>query len=443
MKDTVSKILAPHKKKKIVISVSGGIDSLVLLDILMELNYSLVVVNFNHQQRKESVTEANYIKDLCKNNNISFEYFILNIDENENFQSVASDLRRKHLIDVAKKYHTDVIVTAHHLNDLAETIILKLSRGSNLLGYAGMQQSYYKYYMYFIKPLLYVAKEEIINYAKKHNIKYFFDQSNLSEDYTRNKIRHNVIPYLIKDNSAFLTKVIEYNKNLSDAFNFIRNETIKFLNGSLSFNIDEFLKLDEALKVDVIAYMLEEHNLNISTEKIMMITDFLASSGPNATLDLGDNLEFIKVYDSAHIALKSKILPFKQQLYFDKENILPNGKVIILNNKIEENISNPLYLCYNNKVQPLYARTRKDGDKLYFPYGHKKLKDFYIDKKVPLNERDNDILIVDNDDNILAVLGKYTNNHPDLTDKLILIYRRKWHEFRQSNWKSFSFSRWN
>lgn len=425
MEKIVNKILKPHSSKKIIVSVSGGIDSLVLLDILKKLKFNLIVVNFNHQQRKESVVEANYIKELCEKNNIIFEYFILKINKNESFQTAASELRKKHLISIAKKYNTDVILTAHHLNDLAETVLLKLSRGSNLLGYAGMQQCYNKSGLFFIKPLLYVSKDKIKEYAEKEKIKYFLDESNLSLDYTRNKIRLNVVPFLIQDNPAFLNKIIDYNKSLSAAFTYIRKKTRDFLNNSSSFSLIKFSKLDKVLKMDIIAFLLEKHHLNITTEKISMILDYLFSSGPNAKLDLGNSLEFVKAYDLVYISEKKETLSFKQKLYFDKKNILPNGNVIIFNNKTDENLSNHIILCYNKKVQPLYARTRKDGDRLYFSYGHKKLKDFYIDNKIPLVERDNDILIVDKEDNILAVLGRYTNNHQDLKEKINLIYRRK------------------
>lgn len=433
MKNIVNEVLLPHKEKKIIVSVSGGIDSLVLLDILINLKLNIVVVNFNHQQRKQSLIEAEYIKDLCLKETITFEYFLLDIALKDNFQSASSNLRKKHLVSVAKKYKTDVIITAHHLNDLAETVLLKLSRGSNLLGYAGMQQSYKKDNIYFVKPLLYVSKEEINIYAKNNNINYFIDESNLTDSYTRNKIRLNVIPYLITENSAFLNKIIDYNKLLSNSFKYIRKETLKFLNTSLSFNATDFKNLDKTLKFDVIAYLLEQKDLNITNEKITMILEYIDNSGPNRTLDLGNNYEFVKEYDLVYVEKKAILKPFKQQLYFDKENVLPNGDVIIINNKISGKVSNHINICYNEKVQPLYARTRKPGDKLYFSYGHKKLKKFYIDEKVPLKERKTDVLIVDNNDTILAILGRYVNNHQDLKDTFTLNYRRKQNDFRQSN----------
>ena len=104
---------------------------------------------------------------------------------------------------------------------------------------------------------------------------------------------------------------------------------------------------------------------------------------------------------------------------------MKNGDVIIFNNNFNVNNNNEFVLCYNKLVLPLYARTRKPGDKLYFSFGHKKLKDFYIDKKIPLQKRNNDILIVDKSDTVLAVLGRYYNENANLKDKITLTYRRK------------------
>ncbi len=425
MKQIVNSVMLPHKNKKIVLSVSGGVDSLVLFQLLMDLEYSFVVVHFNHQQRLESKHEALYLEKLCQDGNIEFEYVVLAIDEKENFQSAAHKMRRKHLLKVAKKYETDIIVTAHHLNDLAETVLLKLSRGSNLLGYSGIQQSYYKDNAYFVKPLLQISKTEIINYAKANNIYYFEDQTNISDNYQRNKIRHHVIPYLIAENPAFLKKIIQFNETLVTAFEYLRKSTITFLKGEKSFLISEFKTLDLALQRDIISYLLEEYKLIISTQKIDSIISFLDKAGPNATFSLGQNKQLKKVYNKALIEKKSPFVPFRQQLYLDGLNILPTNGLIVFENNFGENQNNEIILCYNKIALPLWARNREAGDKLYFPYGHKKLKDFYIDKKVPKKARDNDIIITDNNNQILAVLGRYYNNNPNLKDTIKLRYRSK------------------
>ena len=142
MINSVNDLLKDHKNEKIVVSVSGGVDSLVLFFILLNLGYDLVLVHFNHQKRDNSILEADYLKTLCEELNVPFEYFILDIKKD--FHNEAHHLRKKYLTEVATKYNTNIILTAHHANDLLESILLKIARGSNLVGYAGLTHKYIK-----------------------------------------------------------------------------------------------------------------------------------------------------------------------------------------------------------------------------------------------------------------------------------------------------------
>ncbi len=424
MKSSVLKTMEPFKNKSIILSVSGGIDSLVLFDLLYNNHFNLIIVHFNHLKREQSHQEANYIKNLCERLSLSYHYFELFIDENENFHHQAHHLRKKHLKEVAIKYQTNIIVTAHHLNDLAESVLLKLSRGSNLIGYAGMQTSYFKDDFYFIKPLLNTSKEEIISYATENDVFYFEDDSNYSLDYQRNKVRMHVIPYLIEDNPNFLNKISQYSETLGEAFNYIRKSAQTFLNERFEFVISSFKKLEPIVQKEVLSYLLEEHKINPTIQKINDIIRFLDESGPNNSYDIGNNYVVQKIYNKALIKEKMIPIKFKEQLNLDGINRLLDGSIIIFNNTNNEILNNEVILCYNKLVLPLWARTRQDGDTLYFSYGHKKLKDFFIDKKIPKHIRDSSIIITDNNNQILAVLGLYVNTNPNLNDKITLNYRR-------------------
>lgn len=423
MEKAIYKIIEPFLNKPLIVSVSGGPDSLVLYHILKKLNVDMVVVHFNHQKREESEAEAIYIKSLCDEALIPYEYFVLDL-EDVNFQAEAHKLRRKHLLDVAFSYGSTTILTAHHLNDLAESILMKLSRGSNLLGYSGIQKVYHKDDYTFVKPLLDYSKDEILNYAKSHNIFFFEDHTNLSHDYTRNRFRHNILPSLIEENPAFLDKIKQFNQTLKESFDFIRKQTFSFLKDKKSILITNLKSLDLVIQKDVIAYLLEQKNLDITNDKIHSILNFLQESGPNSTFDLGDNFVFLKVYNKAYITEKIEIKPFKQQLSLDAFNVLPSSGYIVFEELNEDLNSYDINLCYNKLNMPLWARTRMPGDKLSFDYGTKKLKDFYIDKKIPKRLRDSDIIITDNEDVILAVLGRYYNTSPELKDTIKLRYKR-------------------
>ncbi len=418
----VKNVINSHLKNKIILSVSGGVDSTVLLYLLKELNADLVIVHFNHQQRPESALEAEYVKTLSEKFGFPFEYFELDIKEN--FHNEAHNQRRFHLINVAKKYETDVIITAHHLDDLLETILMRLSRGSNLLGYSGFVGSYYKDGIYFLKPLIEVSKKEILAYAKEHDIKYFVDASNKSDTYTRNRYRNEIVPLLLKENESLLEKTLQYNKTLSEAFFQIRKTSTTFLNNNESFIISEFLKLDNAIKKDVVAYLLENKNIPFTYNKIEEIISFLETGGPNSYYDVGKNYIFKKVYKKVFLELKKETKKVYQELNLNTFNVLNDNTVILFSHDLEDLNNYQVILCYNKLALPLFVRNRKPKDVLYFPYGHKKVKDFYIDKKVPKQIRDSDLLIVDSNNQVLAILGKYYNENPNNLDKILLKFYR-------------------
>lgn len=418
----VKNVISPHFNKTIVLSVSGGVDSLVLFYLLKELQANLVIVHFNHLKRESSKEEAKYVESLASSFSFPYEYFELNIDSD--FHNTAHSLRKKYLKEVASSYGTDVIVTAHHANDLLETILMKLSRGSNLLGYSGFLESYNKDSFYYLKPLLTVKKEDIIAYAKENNIIYFEDQSNQSDAYTRNRYRHHIIPLLLEETPGLFEKAFQYNKTLSDAFFHVRNETISFLNNEKHFLISEFFKLDDIVKQDIIAYLLENENVDFTYAKTIQIIDFLSSSSPNAYVDVGSDFIFQKVYNK--VFLKKKTFPvfINQELDLNAFNVLKDNTIIEFTTDLEEFEEYGTSLCYNNIALPLFARGRKEGDTLYFSYGHKKLKDYYIDKKIPKEVRDSDVLIVDSHDQILAILGKYYNENPKNKEKILVKFKR-------------------
>lgn len=423
MKKQVLKILKEHQNKKIIVSVSGGVDSLVLFNLLLELKFELVLVHFNHQKRAASKIEADYLKELTDKLNIPFEYFILDIKTD--FQNQAHHLRKKHLQEVALKYHTDVIVTAHHLNDLLETILLKIARGSNLLGYAGINERYFKDGFYYLKPLLTFKKEKLINYARLHHIKYFEDVSNVSDDYFRNRIRNYLLPLLKEEDEFPFAKVIQYNNTLTKTFNYLRKTTKEFLGNSEKIVIEDFSLLDEVIQEDVICYLLEKEKFDFNQNKITDLINFINGAGPNASYSLSNEKEFIKEYSVAFIRSKVAIISFQQKLDLKAFNVLPNGVFIEFSEEFNFEDGFIINLCYNKNALPLIARTRREGDLLYFNYGHKKLKDFYIDEKVPLIKRNKDIIITDNKGEILVVLGRYLNNKATLTSTIQLKYGGK------------------
>lgn len=419
----IKNTLKQHINQKFVLSISGGVDSMVLLDLMIKADFDIVVVHFNHNKRAASIDEAAYIKNYCLKNHIDYEYFILDFTS-DNFHDQAHQLRKQHLIDVAKKYNTNLIVTGHHLNDLAETILMKLSRGSNIAGYAGMNQSIEKDGFYYLKPLLDTSKQALYQYAKEHQVYYFEDDSNTSNDYTRNRFRHNIMPELERENPQFLDKVSQYSQMLFEASDFIKQNAVNYITSHTKIHMDTFKALHPIIQKEVVSLLLKDFDIEQTNQKINGLVTFLLNAGPNQSYQLNEQYVFQKNYKHAFIKTKNEPVSFNVKLDIDAFNVLPNmGYITFLNSQF--NSSNyEINLCYNKIALPLWARTRKNGDTLVFSYGKKKLKDFYIDKKIPKHLRDSDIIITDNDGQILAVLGRYYNQLASNTNKISLVYKR-------------------
>jgi tRNA(Ile)-lysidine synthetase-like protein len=143
VKDFIKSESLIEKGETIVVGVSGGIDSMVLLNVLYDLGYKLVIAHVNHNVREESKDELIFVKEYAKSKNIPFESTVLEKIEGKNFQDEARSLRYEFFFEIARKYNATKIATAHHLDDLLETVLMRISRGSNLYGYGG------------IKPIIY------------------------------------------------------------------------------------------------------------------------------------------------------------------------------------------------------------------------------------------------------------------------------------------------
>ena len=391
----------------LVLSVSGGVDSMVLLSILKDGPYPLAVVHFNHLKRDQSLIEKDLVETYCKTHDIPFHYYKIKVKDG-NFHHQAHLLRTHYLNEVARIYKTPYILTAHHLDDLFESILIKITRGSNLLGYAGMQVFHDDGHHIYIKPLLYASKEDIIEYAKKFNVPYLEDESNQTDLYLRNRYRHAVVPIMKQENDNLLEQIKQYHLQLSQAFAFIRKQTIKHLNGTCKISIPLFKTLDEALKDDMIAYIIESHDLSPSYEIIMKIKKMLQSNRPNQTYRLSKDYIMTKSYNDAFIEPLSRTNPIKIEVKNGK-NRVDNNTIFTFLPKTKANTENFTKLCYNKLAFPLWLRHREDGDMLSYSYGHKKLKKLLIDLKVPTQIRNGLWVLIDNQNTVLWVEDYYIN----------------------------------
>ncbi len=200
---------------KLLLALSGGVDSMVLADLLIQSGLKFSVAHCNFQLRgKASDGDSSFIEEFCKENQIDF--FIKKFDVqgyqktgNYSIQMAARNLRYDWFDELIQQYQFDFLLTAHQLDDSIETFLINLSRGTGIEGLTGIKKQKGK----ILRPLLPFSKNEILDYAEKNNVKWREDDSNNSDDYLRNKIRHRIIPVLKEINPNFaksFTKSLNY-----------------------------------------------------------------------------------------------------------------------------------------------------------------------------------------------------------------------------------------
>ena len=420
----------------VVIGVSAGPDSMCLLDLLQKKTTKIVVCHINHNVRKESIEEEEYITKYCQDKNIILEKTIINNYQENNFENEARKKRYIFYEEILKKYNSKTLLLAHHGDDLIETILMKISRGSNLEGYAGIKEvSNVKNYQ-IIRPLLKYTKEDIINYNKSNNIKYYNDSSNHSTNYTRNRYRLNILPLLKKEDKNIHKKYLKYSKTLIEYDDYIKREVKRNINNVYKdniINIDNLNKLDTFLIKNILYNIMNniyQNKNNIITDRhIQNIISLLNNTKPNIKIDLPNNKEIVKEYNKLIIKDKTSDIKNYKIEFNDKIEI---ENLIIEKIESEDDDSNSVCRLNSKDITlPLYIRNREDGDYIILKGSNnrKKIKEIFIEKKLPLNKRNNYPLLVDSNNNIIWIpnikKSKFCNKKSENYDIIIRCNERK------------------
>ena len=404
-------------KDTIVIGCSGGPDSMALLNILMDLRNKkelfLICAHVNHNVREESKKEEEFLQEYCSKNNIVFESMTIEKYGDDNFHNEARKIRYHFFEELINKYHAKYLMTAHHGDDLMETILMRIVRGSTLKGYAGFEKKVDKGNYSIIRPLVFVTKEEIEKYDLKNNIPYVIDKSNFKGKYTRNRYRKEVLPFLKNEDSLVHSKFLKFSDTLIEYNNYIDNvlkKEIKKVCNDTDINIKCFLDNEELIQKKIMFYVLEKiynDDINqINMIHVISIIKLMKSNRPNGKINLPGNFKAIKEYDTLRIIQEIDYIG-EYKIEIDKLVELPNRKKIELVECEEKNDNDVCRLLSSEINLPLYVRTRNLGDKISLKKseGKQKIKDVFIDKKIPVTQRDAWPIVVDSKDNILWIPG--------------------------------------
>lgn len=299
--NTINRYDMVQEGDKIVVGVSGGPDSISLLNILNNLkerlNIKIYVAHINHMIRKEADEESEYVREFCAK--IDIDFFIKKIDvENESkrlkigTEEAGRNIRYNFFEEVAQKVGANKIATAHNSNDNAETVLMNILRGTSVSGLKGIEKVRDGRY---IRPLIECSRDEIENYCKEKELNPKYDKSNSENIYTRNKIRNLLIPYLKKEfnpnivdginrlsniaaeEEQFINKIVEneykrlviFVNNKEKEENNNKSDNISENNYKVILNLKEFNKLENVIKSRLILYTISKaYGTSAGIEKI-------------------------------------------------------------------------------------------------------------------------------------------------------------------------------
>ena len=401
----------------VVVGVSAGPDSMCLLNLLEKKTNKIIVCHINHNIREQSIIEEEYLKTYCQEHNLIFESMTIKEYKENNFENEARKIRYKYYEEILNKYNSNKLFLAHHGDDLIETILMKIERVSNIEGYAGIKRiSKLKNYD-IIRPLLPYTKEDIITYNKSHNITYYIDSSNTNIDYTRNWYRHKVLPILKEKDKNIHLKFLKYSETLQEYNEYIDREINKKLSTIYQnniINIDVLNKEDYFLKKNILYYIMNDiynNESNIITEKhIQNILTMINSNKPNLSINMPQSKILVKEYNKLYIKKNIKEEK-KYKIIFEDTTKIDSLEI----KKVSEEKSDGNNICRLNSKDikfPLYIRNRKDGDYMILKNSNykKKIKEIFIENKLPISKRNNYPLLVDSDDNVLWIPNMKKSN---------------------------------
>ncbi|WP_314794273.1 tRNA lysidine(34) synthetase TilS [Gemella sanguinis] len=413
-----------NKEDKIAIALSGGVDSIVLFHLLAteykDSYKELVVFHINHGLREESYEEAEFVERLVKDFDVKFYKEELNMsdlerDSHTSEEMLARELRYQAFNKMAKLEGVTKLLTAHHKNDQVENILMRLLTGRSIDHSLAICEEIEMAGLTIYRPLLNILKAELEEYAKEKNLHYYVDATNFDTDYTRNNIRHNIVPLLNDINSGSFDNLINFanyyqniNNNLKkailsnkDNYIFSRDED------KISLVKDKFLELNEEEMYFLLKDLITDELgvFDVKQKAIFDVVSSLKKNSGNKSYDLKNNLKIISQYETLYIhKIEKKCYNEKIEIIIDK--ICENSVYEFYQNKfIISTDAKDSEIGFNKSELPLLITTKKEGDRVRRGEINKKLSRIFIDEKVPKELRDTLPVIRNNKGEVLGVLG--------------------------------------
>jgi tRNA(Ile)-lysidine synthase len=394
---------------RILLGVSGGIDSMVMLDLFTRLKYSISVAHCNFSLRgEESDADQELVESACSAKGITiytrkFDTADYAQKNGISIQMAARKLRFEWFEELRSARKMDAIVLGHNKDDIIETFFINISRGTGIKGLTGIKPRN----KYIVRPLLFACRDDITSYAEEYNISFREDSSNIETRYKRNAIRHKIIPVFKDLNPSFISSMEDTIKRLEETENLlshhislVKDSIIMTENDEMVIEVKSLLELEP---LDIHLYELFK-DYGIGQSNIDELKKLLpAPSGKHLDTD-----KFRIIKDRESLIISRIINQVEEEHNYDSLDQVENYRTEVIPVEQAKIISDKNIACLDfDKISfPITIRKWKSGD-WFYPFGmdgKKKLSDFFVDNKVPLN-RKNKIRIFISDGNIFWVAG--------------------------------------
>ena len=420
-----------RKGDRVLIAVSGGLDSIALLEILYllreELEIQLFVSHYDHKIRKNSYLDALFVYKICKNKGLPFFYTASSVPhyakrEGLSLEMAGRELRYNLWYNLSKKYDFHKIALAHHLDDLVEEVFLRLIKGTGKRGLAGIPIIREGL---IVRPLLFVNKEEIKDFVLKRELAWREDPTNQDLRFLRNKIRHLLIPFLeqnfnpkIKETLKKTVLLISEEEELIEKLATENYQNIrKFWEEDLILKISELKNFPSVIRRRIYFLAFKDAGIPLFriTSKHLFSIDNLVTKQAKGPVYLPGN--FLAYRGPGYLRFTKKVftIPY-YEITIHQEGFykLPIGnlKISLIDRKEAPRDEPEIFKISGDTLTlPFVIRKRKPGDRIFFPgVGHKKLKKFLQEKKIPSYLRDQ-LPVIEKDGVIIGIWNAYL--HPN------------------------------
>jgi tRNA(Ile)-lysidine synthase len=383
---------------KLLLAVSGGVDSMVALDIMYRLGFNIAVAHVNYKMRgDESDLDQELVRSVCLTKGIPFHQTIFpeELKKNGNFQEQARDFRYNFFNALCAEFGYHKVITAHHAMDVIETFFINLFRGSGLLGLSSIPIVNKN----IIRPFLIFHKNEFYDYANAYQVKYREDKSNRDDYYLRNFIRNNIVKSINEINPSNINGILHSINNIERSKNLLTELINQIINKD---KLITYSFLDNLKDKSLFLYLaLKHYGFNLQQmEDILSAQDLSAKVVSDTHTLLKDRL--------GYLLLENSYQNYKFEIIIDKEgdySINENKISFTLVDEIGSQEQDTQVLCFDRYPFPLLVRSKRDGD-FFRPSGmagkKQSLKKYFTDHKFTFEQKQNSILIL-KDDKIISL----------------------------------------